>query len=53
MKTESRGISQNCSIAVPVWPSIKRAVLTLHEKGNNENKWLNIRARNKSKSVER
>ena len=32
---------------------MKRAIMTLHEKHNTENKWPNIRVRNKSTNVER
>ena len=53
MKTESWGIPLNYSIVVPVWRSMKRAILTLHEKYNIKNKWSNIRVRNKSTSTER
>ena len=42
MKTRSRGTPLNYSIVVPVWCSMKRAVLTIHEKYNIKNKWPNI-----------
>ena len=32
MKTGSRGIPLNYFIGIPVWRSMKRAILTLHEK---------------------
>ena len=53
MKTEFKGIPLNCSIAVPVWHSIKRATMMLHEKHDIENKWPNIPVENKSRSIER
>ena len=42
MKTGSRGISLNYSIVVPVRRSMKRSILTLHEKYNIKNKLPNI-----------
>ena len=48
MKTKSRGIPLNYSIVVPVWRSMKHAILMLHEKYNSKNKWPNIQVRNKS-----
>ena len=53
MKTGFWGTPMNCSIVVPVWSSMKYAILTLHEKDNIENKWPNITVRNKNSSVER
>ena len=53
MKTGSRGIPLNCSKVVHVRCSIKRALMTFHEKHNIENKWPNIQVRNKNTSVER
>ena len=41
------------SIVVPVGRSMKYATLTLYEKHNIENKWPNIQAQNKSKSIGR
>ena len=52
MKTGSWEIPLNCSIIIPVWRSMKRDILMLHEKHNIENKWLD-RVRNKSTSIER
>ena len=43
MKTRSSGIPLNCSIFAPICRSIKRALMTFHEKHNIENKWLNIK----------
>ena len=51
MKT--KGIPLNGSIVVPVSRSMKCVKMTLYEKHNIENEWPNIRARNKSTSVER
>ena len=42
MKTGSRGISLSYSIVVPVRRSMKRSILTLHEKYNIKNKLPNI-----------
>ena len=53
MQTGSPGIPLNCSIVVPSCHSIKRALMTFHEKHNIENKWPNIQVRNKSTSVEK
>ena len=53
MKTGSPGIPLNCSIVVPICRSIKRALMTFHEKQNIRNKWPNIQVRNKRASVER
>ena len=53
MKTGPRGIPLNFSVVIPAWRSMERAILTLYEKHNIENKWPNIRVRNKSTSVER
>ena len=53
MKTGSRGTPMNYFIVVPVWRSMKRALLRLHEKDDIENGWANIKVRNKSSSVER
>ena len=53
MKTGSLGIPLNSSIVVPICRSIKRALMTFHEKQNIRNKWPNIQVRNKRASVER
>ena len=43
MKTRSSGIPLNCYIVTPICRSIKRALMTFHEKHNIENKWPNIK----------
>ena len=53
MKTRSSGIPLNCYIVTPICRSIKRALMTFHEKHNIENKWPNIQIRNKGTCVER
>ena len=53
MTAGSRAIPLNYSIAVPVWHYMKRAILTLYEKHNIENKGPDIRVPNKSASIER